>query len=198
MLARSCVPDVMRSFWRPRSTSAAKKGCWLVQVHAVNAWADLEQALAPDGAVAGLEAAREKGWLRFIGITGHARPELLAHALYQYRFDTVLSALGMADHLVTSPDRMLLPVAQEHNTGVIAMKVLGHGTSPQIERAMRYSLGLPGVSLAIVGMDNVEQIDQNVAIAALFRPLDEQERAPVKSHCAVPTHSSTLSSTIAT
>lgn len=148
----------------------------LVQVHAVNAWADLEQALAPDGAVAGLEAAREKGWLRFIGITGHARPELLAHALYQYRFDTVLSALGMADHLVTSPDRMLLPVAQEHNTGVIAMKVLGHGTSPQVERAMRFSLGLPGVSLAIVGMDNVEQIDQNVAIAALFRPLDEQER----------------------
>src|ERR671933_407667 len=30
----------------------------LIQVHAVNAWADLEQALAPDGALAGLEEAR--------------------------------------------------------------------------------------------------------------------------------------------
>lgn len=148
----------------------------LIQVHAVNSWADLEQALAPDGVVAGLEAARSQGLVRYIGITGHARPELLAHALHQYPFDSVLSALGMADHLITGPDTFLLPVAQQRNTAVIAMKVLGHGTSPNIERALRYSLGLPGVSLAILGMDQIEQIDQNVAIAARFQPLSEDER----------------------
>lgn len=148
----------------------------LIQVHAVNAWADLEQALAPDGAVAGLEQARAEGMVRYIGITGHARPELLAHALGEYQFDSVLSALGMADHLVTSPDTFLLPVARQRNTAVIAMKVLGHGTSPNVERALRYSLGLPGVSLAIIGMDKMEQIDQNVEIAARFQPLNEQER----------------------
>lgn len=148
----------------------------LVQVHAVNAWADLEQALATDGAVAALEEARAEGLVRHIGITGHARPELLAHALRQYRFDSVLCALGMADHLVTSPATFLLPVAQEKNTAVIAMKVLGHGTSPNVERALRYSLGLPGVALAIIGMDQIEQIDQNVAIAARFQPLTEDER----------------------
>ena len=53
----------------------------LVQVHAVNAWADLEQALAPDVAVAALEQARDEGLLRFIGVTGHARPDILGHAL---------------------------------------------------------------------------------------------------------------------
>jgi uncharacterized protein len=148
----------------------------LVQVHAVNAWADLEQALATDGAVAALEEARAEGLVRYIGITGHARPELLAHALRQYHFDSVLCALGMADHLVTSPDTFLLPVAQEKNTAVIAMKVLGHGTSPNVERALRYSLGLPGVAVAIIGMDQIEQIDQNVAIAARFQPLTEDER----------------------
>jgi aryl-alcohol dehydrogenase-like predicted oxidoreductase len=148
----------------------------LVQVHAVNAWADLEQALATDGAVAALEEARAEGLVRHIGITGHARPELLAHALRQYRFDSVLCALGMADHLVTSPDTFLLPVAQEKHTAVIAMKVLGHGTSPNVERALRYSLGLPGVAVAIIGMDQIEQIDQNVAIAARFQPLTEDER----------------------
>src|SRR5690349_9358670 len=67
----------------------------LIQVHAVNAMADLEQALAPDGAVTALEEARREGLVRFIGITGHARPEILAHALTRYPFDTVLSALGM-------------------------------------------------------------------------------------------------------
>jgi predicted aldo/keto reductase-like oxidoreductase len=148
----------------------------LIQVHAVNAWADLEQALAPDGALTALERAREQGLVKYIGITGHTRPELLAHALRQYPFDSVLVALGMADHLVSSPDTFLLPLAQERNTAVIAMKVLGHGEFSNIELALRYSLGLPGVSLAIVGMDSIEQINQNVAIASRFTPLSEDER----------------------
>jgi aryl-alcohol dehydrogenase-like predicted oxidoreductase len=149
----------------------------LIQIHAVNAWADLEQALAPDGAVAALEEARQQGLVRFIGITGHARPELLAHALRQYKFDTVLVALGMADRLVTSPETFLLPVAQERNVGVIAMKALGHGCFQNREAALRYSLGLPGVSLAIVGMDTPEQITEIANIAGQFRPLEEQEEA---------------------
>ena len=148
----------------------------LIQVHAVNTWADLEQALAPDGVVAGLEQARSQGLVRHIGITGHARPEILAQALRQYPFDSVLSALGMADHLVTGPDTFVLPVAREQNTAIIAMKVLGHGTSPNVARALRYSLGLLGVTLAIIGMDQIEQIEQNVAIAAHFQPLTEAER----------------------
>ena len=147
----------------------------LIQVHAVNAWADLEQALAPDGACAALEEARRQGLVRHIGITGHARPELLAHALRQYPFDTVLVALGMADRLVTSPETFLLPEAQQRNVGVVAMKVLGHGKFASVDLALRYSLGLPGVSLAIVGMDVPVQIDQIVEIAADFRPLEERE-----------------------
>jgi len=149
----------------------------LVQVHAVNAWADLEQALAPDGACAALQQARDEGLIKHIGITGHARPEILGHALTQFPFDTVLCALGMADRLVTSPETFLLPKAVERNVGVIAMKVLGHGEFKSVDLALRYSLGLPGVSLAIVGMDVPVQIDQIVDIAANFQPLSEREEA---------------------
>lgn len=149
----------------------------LIQVHAVNAWADLEQALAPDGACAALEQARDEGLVRFIGITGHARPELLGHAITQYPFDTVLVALGMADRLVTSPETFLLPKAIAGNVGVIAMKALGHGQFANIDLALRYSLGLPGVSLAIVGMDVPVQINQIADIAANFTPLSEREEA---------------------
>src|SRR5919205_3025136 len=99
----------------------------LIQIHAVNAMADLEQALAGDGALSGLEEARRRGLTRFIGITGHARPELLAHALTERRFDTVLVALGICDRLVSSPETFVLRVPLEHAVGVIAMKVLGHG-----------------------------------------------------------------------
>ena len=150
----------------------------LIQVHAVNAWADLEQVLAPDGVVAGLLRAQEQGLVRFIGITGHARPELLGHALERFPFDTVLVALGMADRLVTSPETFVLPKAQERHVGVIAMKVFGHGTFNSRHLALRYSFGLPGVSLAILGMDNEQQIDENVALLDDLSPLsaDEEQR----------------------
>jgi aryl-alcohol dehydrogenase-like predicted oxidoreductase len=147
----------------------------LIQVHAVNAAADLEQVLAPDGAVAALEQARDQGLVRFIGITGHARPDLLAQALSRYPFDAVLVALGAADRLVSAPETSLLPVAAGRNAGVIAMKVLGHGEFQSRDLALRYSLGLPGVSLAIVGMNTPEQVDQIAALAAAYRPLDEPE-----------------------
>jgi len=147
----------------------------LVQVHAVNAMADLEAALAPDGALTALEEARRQGLTRFVGITGHARPSVLAHALDRYEFDTVLVALGAIDRLVNGPETVLLPVAQRKNMGVIAMKVFGHGELKQRELALRYSLGLPGVSLAIVGMDDEAQIDENVRLAQRITPLAEAE-----------------------
>ncbi|HEX8550693.1 MAG TPA: aldo/keto reductase [Abditibacteriaceae bacterium] len=148
----------------------------LIQVHAINAWADLEQALAPDGALAALEQARDEGLVRFIGITGHARPEILGHALTQYPFDTVLVALGMVDRLVSSPETFTLPQAVERNVGVIAMKVFGHGAIENRELALRYSLGLPGVSLAIIGLDNEQHIDEIVELAQNVESLSDAER----------------------
>jgi hypothetical protein len=147
----------------------------LIQIHAVNAWADLEQALAPDGAIAGLAQARREGMTRYIGITGHARPEILALALARYPFDTVLSALGIADHLVSAPDAFLLPIAAERNTGVIAMKVFGHGAITNRAAALRYTLSLPGVAVAIIGMDSPDQIDEVASLAASFTPMGDQE-----------------------
>ena len=70
---------------------------------------------------------------------------------------------------------MLLPVAQRKDAGVIAMKVYGHGSLKQRELALRYSLGLPGVSLAILGMDDKSQIDENVRLAQNITPLSEGE-----------------------
>ncbi len=147
----------------------------LIQVHAVNTMADLQAMLAPDGAISALEEARRQGMTRFVGITGHARPSVLAYALEQYPFDTVLVALSAIDRLVTGPEETLLPVAQRKDAGVIAMKVYGHGSLKQRDLALRYSLGLPGVSLAILGMDDESQIDENVRLAQNITPLSEGE-----------------------
>ncbi len=151
----------------------------LVQIHAVNAMADLEAALALDGAISALEEARRQGMTRFVGITGHARPSVLAYALERYDFDTVLVALGVIDRLVTGPEKVLLPIAEQKNVGVIAMKVYGHGEMKQREHALRYSLGLPGVSLAILGMSEESHIDENVQLAQNIAPLSEADLNPL-------------------
>ncbi len=52
----------------------------LVQIHAVNAMADLEAVLVSDGAISALEEARRQRMTRFVGITGHAGPSVLAYA----------------------------------------------------------------------------------------------------------------------
>lgn len=153
----------------------------LIQVHAINTMADLEAALAPDGAISALEVARRQGMTRFVGITGHARPWVLAHALQRYEFDTVLVALGAIDRLVTGPEEALLPVAERNHVGVIAMKVYGHGELKQRELALRYSLSLPAVSLAIIGMDDAAQIDENVRLAQHVTPLSDDELATLLS-----------------
>jgi aryl-alcohol dehydrogenase-like predicted oxidoreductase len=147
----------------------------LVQVHAINTMADLEAALAPDGALAALEEARRQGMTRFVGITGHARPWVLTRALERYDFDTVLVAIGPVDRLVNAPEEVLLPVARARHVGVIAMKVYGHGEITQRGLALRYALGLPGISLAIVGMDDEAQIDENLRLAESVTPLGDGE-----------------------
>jgi aryl-alcohol dehydrogenase-like predicted oxidoreductase len=146
-----------------------------VQVHAVNTMADLEAALAPDGALAALEEARRQGMTRFVGITGHARPWVLARALERYDFDTVLVAIGPVDRLVNAPEEVLLPLAQAKQAGVIAMKVYAHGEVKRRELALRYALSLPGVSTAIVGMAAESEIDENVRLAESVTPLGNGE-----------------------
>ena len=147
----------------------------LVQIHAINTMADLETSLAPDGAISALEEARRQGMTRFVGITGHARPAVLAHAIQRYDFDTVLVALGAIDRLTSGPHATFLPIAEQKQVGVIAMKVFGHGTLESRALALRYSLNLPGVSLAIIGMGEEQQIDENVRLAKDLSPLSEQE-----------------------
>src|SRR4051794_33011506 len=151
----------------------------LVQIHAVNTMADLEAALAPDGALAALDEARRQGMTRFVGITGHSRPWVLARALERYDFDTVLVAIGPVDRLVNAPEEIVLPIAQRKQSGVIAMKVYAHGEITERGLALRYALGLPGVSLAIIGMEDESQIDENLRLAEAFTPAGEGELGPL-------------------
>ena len=149
-----------------------------IQIHDLYTEEDVAKITASDGALKAVESFREDGSVRFVGVTGHVNPDILARALREYPFDTILVSLGAVHAAVRPFYETIIPVAQKQGVGVLGMKVMAYGfLKDYAEQALRFVLGRPGVSAAVVGVDNIEQVEQNVAVARAFRPLMEAEQS---------------------
>ena len=160
----------------------------LLQIHHLDDHDEVDAVLRPDGAVAMAEEARAQGLARYIGITGHTDPDVLLRALAGHRtrrgFDSILLALNPADvHRLSFQDR-LLPYADQAGIGIVAMKVFASGEvfGPirSAEDALGYVWSLP-VDLAIVGIDNIAQLERNAALATAFRPMAPDRMAALEA-----------------
>ncbi|MBN2584012.1 MAG: aldo/keto reductase [Planctomycetes bacterium] len=149
-----------------------------VQLHDFKDEEDLRAVLSPDGALKAIEKFRAGGTVRFVGITGHRDPAILAKAMGEYAFDTVLCALGAVHAAVRPFHPTILAAAQARGVGVLGMKVMAYAfLKDHAENALRYVMGLPGVATAVVGMDDLAQLEANVAVARACRPLAADEQA---------------------
>jgi uncharacterized protein len=173
----------------------------LWQLHDIGTMTDINEIFSKGGAMEALLQAREQKIVRYLGITGHYRPDALIEAIHRYPFDTILMAVNAADPHHFSFSDQLLPLAVEKQMGIIGMKVPARGrilsswTPPPIEQqkhswegmvlaptpgtldmrqAMYYSLSLP-VSTVIIGCDSVAQLEQNIRLAREFTPLNQQQ-----------------------
>lgn len=169
----------------------------LWQIHNLQRQDQLDEIFAKDGAIKALEKARDEGTTSFLGVTGHYEPMILVEAIRRFPFDTILLAVNAADRHYLSFIEHLLPVALEKKMGIIGMKVvtrsrmLSTWTPPPAEEqpasarttksgtltiheALAYNLSLP-VSTNIIGVDDVKQIEENVAFASNFNPLNEEQ-----------------------
>ncbi|MEL6788283.1 MAG: aldo/keto reductase [Cyanobacteria bacterium J06607_15] len=157
------------------------------QLHHVSFIDELDTIFSNNGAIKAVEEAKEQGLIKFSGITGHHEPEVIAEGLRRYNFDTTLISLNAADvHHPRPFSRTVLPIAQERNVGVIAMKVPAYGKlfKPGLlsgmEQAMGYSLSLPGVHCCIIAAENPEQLESNVAVARSYTPLDTAQMTQIE------------------
>ena len=174
----------------------------LWQLHNVQTMDQIEKIFARGGAIEALEKARGEGMVKFLGITGHFEPLVLINGIQRYRFDTILMALNAADTHYLSFIRYLLPEAQKRGMGIIGMKVATRGrilstwNPPPLEQqperlrtkipgtismqeALTYNMSLP-VSTTIVGVDNVQQLEQNVKWASEFSPCSDQQMREIE------------------
>ncbi|MEX2115823.1 MAG: hypothetical protein WEB37_02965, partial [Bacteroidota bacterium] len=150
------------------------------QIHSVNTFDELDLITGRKGSLAAALRAKEEGMTTHIGITGHARPEVLVEAFRRYPFATALVPLSSTDKLVNDFGAQLFSLSQEKRFGVVAMKVLTAGrVTHHVRESLRYSFTLP-VSTAIVGMGTLEEVFQNTGIAREFLPMSESEMASLE------------------
>ncbi|NEO84907.1 MAG: aldo/keto reductase [Spirulina sp. SIO3F2] len=158
----------------------------LWQLHHVSFLEEIEQVTGSNGACQALNEAKDQGIVHTVGITGHHEPAVIVAGLRRYPFDATLIPINAADpHHPRSFISSVLPVAQELNVGVTAMKVpaygrlLKPGRLTSISQALGFSLTQPGVHAAVVAAANPTQLQDNIRAAQAFRPLSESEQAAI-------------------
>ncbi len=165
----------------------------LWQLHTVSSRQEWEKVMGPRGALEAAKKALEQGKTRHIGITIHRELHVMREAIECGEFETIMLAYSPLDQ--EGVEEEILPLAHEHDMGVIIMKPLSGGQlvrppeqrSPGLGGAdaviagsLRYILTNPNVTCAIPGMKSVQEVEENVAVANPFVPLSEEEEAELR------------------
>lgn len=153
----------------------------------------VDKARNPDGVFTWLLKQKQAGKCRFVGLSGHNLPGRFRPFLEHGDVDVILVAINFVDRHTYNFEESVLPVAMKHNTGIVGMKVFGApdektgswGTrkakprvgEKNLELAIRYALGVPGVATANLGVHTAEQLSQNVAFVERYQPLSAAENA---------------------
>lgn len=182
----------------------------LWQLHDVGLPEDVNAIFAKGGAMEALVEMQQQKVVRYLGVTGHYRPDALIDAINRHPFDCILMAMNAADTHIHSFTDQLLPLAVEKQMGIIGMKVPSRGrllsnwTPPSLDQqrhswegsaiatrpgvmtmrdAMHFTLTHP-VSTVIIGCDTIAQLEENVHIAREFTPLSHTQMAALNQLAA--------------
>jgi len=164
----------------------------LWQIHGVAFDNDPALAYARGGVVEALDQAKKLGKARFVGFTGHKSPLVHLEMLRRgFPFDSVQMPLNPFDSHFLSFEKIVLPEANKRGMAVLGMKPMG-GTAAAVkkgavtgEELLRYAMSLP-VTVTISGMDSLDVLHKNVAIARGFKPLGAAAMQALRDKVAEP------------
>ena len=136
----------------------------------------LDQILAPGGALEALLEAKEAGKIGHLGLTAHSL------AVFERALELPwVEPIMFPYNIVETHGLDLIAKCREKNIGFIDMKPLAGGALEDATLAIRYVLANPDVTLTIPGMADVSELDQNLAAAADCSPLTEAELTKIEA-----------------
>lgn len=149
----------------------------LWQIHALTDWKEWEIVFAPGGALEAFIEAREKGLVRFIGITGHGYhlPEMHMKSLALFDFDSILLPYNyfmMSDKDYAASFGRLMKICSERNVAVQTIKSITRGPwgekarthatwyepltdENEIRASIHYSMSRPEIFINTIGDVNL-------------------------------------------
>lgn len=152
-----------------------------------------------NGALAALSRAKRSGLVDHIGIALHWSLDLMMEAVESGEFETIMVSYNAIDQ--EGVGQKILPLARQHDVGVIAMKPLAEGdlTTPGsaggkvagfegipgrrvvrgdilLQRGLQFILSNPAVATVVPGMTSVEEVEEDTHIGDLPLTLTEGER----------------------
>lgn len=143
----------------------------LYQLHNVKNKEELDQVMGSDGALRALKEYKKKGHIREIGITSHS-VDLLDLAIDTEEFATIQYPYNPVER----QGEPIFKKAREKDIGTIIMKPLAGGAIPKGELCLRFILENKDVTVAIPGMDSLDQVRENARAGNDMRNLTEEER----------------------
>jgi predicted aldo/keto reductase-like oxidoreductase len=128
--------------------------------------------------------AKRQGVVRFIGASGHLHPTRFHEALDSGEIDVLMNAVNFVVQHTYDFEHKVWSRARHMNVGLVAMKVLGGAARDQggfkldgtyYEKAIRYALSIPGIAVAVIGLENIAELEKAATLVARAQPLSPAE-----------------------
>ena len=198
-LATKCMEDSREAAQRSFETSLENlkvEHVDLLHLHSTGD-RDLDLVLAPGGLWDYFLELRKAGRTRFLGITGHNRPQKFLRMLATDQVDVMMVCMNFVDRNTYGFESKVLPAAREKKVAVLGMKTFGgirggfrynrqrrpaQMDAVYLQNAVRYSLGIEGLSGIVVGVHDATELRQNIRLVRHATPLSAAERASLEEH----------------
>ena len=168
----------------------------LYQIHGIQTDEEVDQVLAPDGALSLYRRLRDRGDIRFIGFSAHNEDAAL-RLLSSFEFDSVLFPINWASWHAGGIGPRIVEAAAGSGTAVLALKALAitrwnddeprswnktwyrpADTYEEAERGIRFTLSRPVV--AAVSPGHIEHFVWACDAADRFVPLTQDEELEIE------------------
>jgi predicted aldo/keto reductase-like oxidoreductase len=142
---------------------------------------DWKQIVGPGGVLELALRLKQEGKARCLGMSSH-EPRTASLAVESGHLDVLMHPVGIAGSADQAKSE-LLQLCASRGVGVVAMKPFAGGEIFQREepisplRCIHYTLSQPGVSLALTGVKNLDELEANLAY--LQASVEEKDYAAV-------------------
>ena len=162
------------------------------QLHTVSDGDTYRRVMAPGGALEGAKKAKAQGKIDYIGLSIHRDLETMRAAIRSDEFETLMVAYSPLDQEGVGEE--ILPMAKEHDMGVIIMKPLSGGLlclpeherekverDPIVSGSLRFVVSSENVTLAIPGMQRMREVEENIPVGDMPEMSEDEKAELLKS-----------------